>query len=146
MAILTGISRTSSTILATHTLTADINGTTGWTTYHNESIPPGNATYFDLRLTSDTPATGEAYAWFDDVHFIEWSDWASMPTEPLATPNDYYFAQLRRGSPVENPVFEYEETVYNEVQAVTPDFDVTETVALINTELSFQEVVNIFFD
>ncbi|NQV15592.1 CapA family protein, partial [bacterium] len=68
-------SRTSSSILATHNLSAGINGTQDWSYFHKETIPPAMATHFDIRLNTDVPTIGESYAWFDDVQFIEWSDW-----------------------------------------------------------------------
>ena len=134
--------RTTSTILATHELTPGISGTHDWTLYDHETLPPASATYFDLRLSSDTPAVGEAYAWFDDVHFIEWQAWTDALLAQITTPNDFYFVQLRNTSNLSDPVLEYDATVYSDPQPVTVDLQADATIALVDTELQFQDASN----
>mgnify|MGYP002725467197 CR=1 FL=1 len=131
--------RTSSTILATHLLNIGASGTQDWTYYHKETEPPENANYFDIRLNSDMPGTGDAYSWFDDVHFIEWADWGSAPVSDIVSPNDYYFLQLRNSSTLPDPNVEYAETFYLEPQPVNVDLIADETVGLINTEIHFMD-------
>ena len=132
--------RTSTNILATHILTSGFDGTNDWTTFHKETIPPANATYFDVRLNTDVPSTGDGYGWFDDVHIIEWTDWTLAPTAEISTPNDFYYLQLRNGTFSQNLSIEYTETIYNDPEPVSADFSANATIELIDTEIHFSDV------
>ena len=132
--------RTTSTILATHEMNSGVDGTTGWTHFHNETEPPANATYFDVRLNTDTPSVGDGYGWFDDVHFIEWSDWESSFTEPIKSPNDFYFVQLKNGNPGEDLSVEFIETVYTETEIASPNFETDGNIELVDTEIHFTDL------
>ena len=114
-------SRTTSNILGTDDINVWIDGTTNWTQYHNEFNPPNNAKYFDIRLNSDMPNTGEAFAWFDNVSVIEWSDWSDNFTE-INTPNDYYFVQLKNNSQFSDTYLEYHEVNYANLGQPFADF------------------------
>ncbi len=133
-------SRTSSTILETHDLNSGVNGTTDWTYFHQETRPPGNASYFDLRLNTDTPTSGDGYGWFDNVHFIEWTEWQPAPEPDIISPNDYYFIQLKNEINAQNLTVEFIETVYTDPQPITPAFESDESIVLIGTEIHFTDV------
>jgi len=132
--------RTSSTILATHDLNAGVNGTTEWTYFDQETTPPANASYFDLRLNTDTPSLGDGYGWFDEIHFIEWSPWQSAPTPVIKSPNDFYFLQLKNGMIGQNFSVEFTETDYTDPQAITPAFETDGNIQLVDTEIHFTDV------
>ena len=132
--------RTTSTILATHDMNSGVNGTTEWTYFHQETMPPSNATYFDIRLNTDTPSAGDSYGWFDDVRFIEWTDWRDAPEADINSPNDYYFVQLKNGIIANNISFEFVETVYTDPEAMVPDFETDVTIGLIDTEIHFTDL------
>ncbi len=129
--------RTTSGILATHTLTPGIDGTQDWTYFHKETVPPALAKYFDIRLNTDTPASGDGYGWFDDVHFIEWGDWKPSSESDINSPNDYYFIQLKNVNASESPILEFVETIYSDPTPIDPAFDVDVSMALIDTPIQF---------
>ena len=132
--------RTTSSILATHDMNSGVNGATEWTYFHQETLPPSNATYFDLRLNTDTPSTGDGYGWFDDVHFIEWTDWRDAPATDIKSPNDYYFVQLKHGVMTQDLSVEFIETVYSDPEQVIPGFETGVTIGLIDTEIHFTDL------
>jgi poly-gamma-glutamate capsule biosynthesis protein CapA/YwtB (metallophosphatase superfamily) len=131
--------RTTPTILATHDMNSGVNGTTEWTYFHQETTPPSNATYFDIRLNTDTPSAGDGYGWFDDVHFIEWTDWRAAPEADITSPNDYYFVQFKNGIIAHDLSFEFIETVYTEPEMVVPAFETDVTIGLIDTPVHFED-------
>ncbi len=131
--------RTSTSVLATHTLTSGFNGTNDWTTFHKETTPPANAAYFDVRLNTDMPTAGDGYGWFDDVHIIEWTDWQSTPAAVISTPNDFYFLQLGNATLAQDLSVEYVETIYNDSDPVSLNFTASATIALVDTEIQFMD-------
>ena len=131
--------RTSTVSLATHSVTSGIDGTHDWAYFHHETLPPSNATYFDLRLSSDTPTSGDAYAWFDDVSFVEWAEWEPAPSAEILTPNDYYYLQLANSSASPSPSVEFSSILYNDVPPVTPNFSSDESIALIDQVIQFND-------
>lgn len=132
--------RTSTNILATHDLNPGLNGSSDWTYFHQETDPPASATHFDIRLNTDTPASGDGFSWFDDVHFIEWSDWQSAPQSHIKSPNDYYFIQFKNGMMGQNLAVEYIETIYTDPEPVFPAFEVDGTIELIDTDIHFTDL------
>ena len=132
--------RTTSTILATHDMNSGVSGTTDWTYFHQETTPPANATYFDLRLNTDTPTSGDGYGWFDDVHFIEWTDWRDAPDADIKSPNDYYFVQFKNGIIANDLSVEFIETIYTDPEPVVPAFEADITIGLIDTEVHFTDL------
>ncbi|MBT6554199.1 MAG: PKD domain-containing protein [Candidatus Marinimicrobia bacterium] len=132
--------RTTSTILATHDMNSGVNGTTEWAYFHQETVPPSNATYFDIRLNTDTPTAGDGFGWFDDVHFIEWTDWRDAPEASVKSPNDYYFVQFKNGIIAQDLSFEFIETVYTDPEVVMPDFETDGNIELIDTEIHFTDL------
>ncbi len=93
-----------------------VNGTTDWTLYHREFTPATGTTFFDVQLTSSSPSSGSGNTWFDDVGVIEWSDWRQVdPTAAIATPNDYYWIQVKTSAALTNASITYRETRYNQI-------------------------------
>ncbi|MDL1893857.1 FAD-dependent oxidoreductase [Sphingobacteriales bacterium CHB3] len=53
---------------------------------------------------------------FDDVGVIDWSDWRQVdPTAAIATPNDYYWIQVKTSAALTNASITYRETRYNQI-------------------------------
>jgi poly-gamma-glutamate capsule biosynthesis protein CapA/YwtB (metallophosphatase superfamily) len=98
--------------IGTENIGVEINGDTPWTFYHKQlTVPPGTG-YFDIRLNSNVPQSGEAYSWFDNVSLISWDEWGEYDvTDAIPTPNDYYFIQLRASQNMDKIVVYYTETV-----------------------------------
>jgi len=132
--------RTSSTVLASHDLNSGLSGATDWTYFHQETDPPSSATHFDIRLNTDTPSAGEGYSWFDDVHFIEWTDWQTAPVSQIKSPNEYYFLQLKNGMIGQDLAVEFIETIYTDPEPVLPAFEADETIELIDTDIHFTDL------
>ncbi|HPH60695.1 MAG TPA: CapA family protein, partial [Candidatus Syntrophosphaera sp.] len=83
-------------LLGSVSLTADIDGNTDWTWYHQEVTFPANAWYYDIRLTCTGSASGQTQALFDNVGLIEWTPWTAWEANSsVINPNDYYWLQVR---------------------------------------------------
>jgi hypothetical protein len=92
----------------------EINGNTPWTFYHKQLTIPAGTGYFDIRLNSNVPQSGEAYSWFDNVSLINWENWGAYDiSEAIPTPNDYYFVQLRSSQNMDKIVVYYTETIFD---------------------------------
>lgn len=131
--------RTTSTILATHDMNSGVDGTTEWTHYHMETDPPASATYFDIRLNTDIPSAGDGYAYFDNVRFIEWTEWEDGFTEPIKSPNDFYYFQLKNGNGGDDLAVEFIETIYMDPEIIVPDFETDGSIELVGTEIQFSD-------
>jgi Secretion system C-terminal sorting domain len=98
---------------------AQIAGTSNWTFYHHEFVPASGTMFFDVSLSSSSPASGVGKTWFDDVGIIAWSDWKAInPSEILDTPNDIYWLQLKSGVQTSIARVSYNVTSY--MQSSTP--------------------------
>ncbi|MBM3317161.1 MAG: CapA family protein, partial [Candidatus Eisenbacteria bacterium] len=104
-------SRYNWTPLASLAMGEAIGGTSDWSWYAADfdAVPGGR--YFNVRCNLDRPASGDAYAWFDDLRVIEWQPWQALAA-PLDVPhpNNYRFVQLRTEAPGDSAVVVYEET------------------------------------
>ena len=132
--------RTTSSALVTHDMNTGITGSVEWTYFHKTTTPPANATYFDIRLNTDSPVIGDGYAWFDDVHFIEWTDWQDAPSDELTSPNHYGFAQLKHTMDMDEAHIEFLETIYTDPVLVSPAFEVDRSIELINMDIQFTDL------
>jgi poly-gamma-glutamate capsule biosynthesis protein CapA/YwtB (metallophosphatase superfamily) len=77
-----------------------IDGTHDWTYQTADFTVPETAAFMNVRFRMNKPATGESFAWFDDVRLVEWEAWQSA-TLPLAVagPNNLRFVQVRASIP-----------------------------------------------
>jgi len=108
--------------LGTEDVGVHIDGDTGWNFYWNELDVPDNCNFFDIRLNSDMPASGEALSWFDNVGIIEWSNWETFENyAEIENPHDYYFLQVKSGTQLGHAVLNYTETNYGEGPVVHND-------------------------
>ena len=107
--------RSGSSWIDTEDVGVHITGDTDWNYYFNELNVPGNCNFFDIRVNSDCPETGEALSWFDNIGIIEWSEWQSLDrNEDITNPNDYYFIQIKTNTEVDQAIVNYTETNYGE--------------------------------
>lgn len=91
------------------------SGTTDWTFSQHEFTPVAGTMYFDLQLTSASPNSGTGITWFDDVGIMQWTGWKQFnPSEPIRTPNDYYWIQLKSSLPATDASLTYRETRFNQ--------------------------------
>ncbi len=105
-------SRTSTYSIGSQS-TGQIDGTADWTPYHIDFTPVNTTQFFDVLSRSAGPQTGDGRAWFDDVGLIEWDQWQDFaPPHVIATPNDYYWLQIRTPVQVTEAAVSYEERAY----------------------------------
>ena len=107
--------RTGGTLLGQHNF-EPVSGDTDWTYYSAEFEVPDNTNYFDVLANSDPPASGDSYAWFDNIGLIEWEEWQQKTIFPdfVINPNDFYYLQVRTD---ELPLFstvQFTHTAYEE--------------------------------
>jgi hypothetical protein len=99
-----------------------IDGTTEWLALWHDLVTPAEADFFELRCTAGPPASGTAYAWFDDLKFIEWEPWRPLAAAAeLSAPNNYRFVQIRcPDSAATTATVSYLETAYGPVSTANP--------------------------
>ena len=130
--------RTTGTQLATHDVDVHLNGDHDWGFYWDDTDPPSQTAYFDIRLNSDMPASGEALSWFDDVSVVEWTEWDDIANAAdFITPNDYYFIQLRSDEYNTDMTVDYLDKVFDEGEMVIPDFTASQTEGLAPADIQF---------
>lgn len=97
--------------ISEHEMGPSVDGDSDWTWYTNDFEAPDGAVYFNIRTNLDTPAQGDAYAYFDDLRVIEWLPWEPL-TLPLEVPypNNYRFLQVRVPTSADSVTVFYEET------------------------------------
>jgi len=115
-------SRTSTYPIGTEDIGVSLSGTNDWQFFFNELDVPDNTGYFDIRLSSDCPNVGVAYSWFDNVGIIEWTEWDPLTAnEPIESPNDYYYVQLKSEYSIESVRLDHNETNYGQGPFVHSD-------------------------
>ncbi len=81
---------------------AMLSGDNGWTHVQLDIDElPENGRFLNVRCNLDPPSERTATAYYDDVKFIEWTEWSSgdVPGQWAAPmPNGYRFVQLRATS------------------------------------------------
>lgn len=107
--------RSGSTALGEYNLGIEINSTTAWNYYYKDFTLPANATFMNIRLRSEAPASGTAYSWFDNIGVIEWTDWIDYGTmASIPHPNDYYWIQVKTTDDITSAELEYAQTIYED--------------------------------
>jgi hypothetical protein len=93
-----------------------VNGDSDWTFYHADLTIPAGTGFFDIRLNSNVPQSGTAFAWFDKVSLVCWDNWNTFAFEQeIPIPNDYYFLQLKSEQPHQNVELNYSMGVFEEL-------------------------------
>lgn len=88
-------SRTTGTAMFTENVSTAVSGSTDWTYYYKELTIPANAYYYDIRLTVSGPS-GSAYALFDNIGLIEWTEYSlANSLADIPWPNNYYWMQAK---------------------------------------------------
>lgn len=106
-------SRTGGTTIGYET-TGEISGTHDWALYYTNFTPSNGTNYLDVWLRSEGPQAGDGYTWFDNVGIVEWEEWLPLSAATaIATPNDYYWVQVRTAIETFSAQLSYEETIYN---------------------------------
>jgi len=67
--------RSSGSVLNDTQIGPAYTGNSDWFGQWQNLVTPSNGRYFEMRCTMESPASGEALAWFDDLAFIEWLPW-----------------------------------------------------------------------
>ncbi len=97
-----------------------ITSISDWTFYYNEFTPTDGTQYFDILLHSAAPESSESFTWFDNVGIIEWEPWQSFDSIiNIATPNDFYWIQIRTNETTNNAMLFYTETDYIQHVAIS---------------------------
>jgi len=113
--------RSGGSPIATETIGIELNGDYDWDFYSADLNVPENCNFFDVALRSDCPATGQSYAWFDNIGLVEWAEWQDFDENTeIENPNDFYFMQVKTESNGNIPAFSvnYTETNYNFIPPV----------------------------
>lgn len=94
---------------------SNVSGTTGWSFSSGDFTSPTGANFLDMQLESTGPTTGTGYVWFDDVSFVEWTEWRLYnPAEEFSTPNDIYWLQVRTSTSTPAATVTYNERTYHD--------------------------------
>jgi hypothetical protein len=93
-----------------------INGDTPWTFYHKKLTLPNGTKFFNIRLNSHIPQSGEAFSWFDNVSLIRWDEYGKYDvSQQITIPNDYYFLQVKASQQLDEIVVNYSQTTFDEL-------------------------------
>ncbi len=67
-----------------------------WHYYWGLAPTHEDANFFDIRMSSSPPDSGQSQVWFDDVGLIEWDSLQSFTDLPISVthPNDYNYIQI----------------------------------------------------
>jgi len=99
-----------------------VDGTTPWTFYHKTLTIPGGTGFFDIRLNSGVPETGTAFSWFDNISLIAWDSWTDFnPSNPIDSPNDFYYLQLKSNQNPGVVTVNFTQTVFNHQTVSIPE-------------------------
>jgi hypothetical protein len=128
-----------------------IYGTTDWTYYYKDLTVPDGTNFLDVYCNNEPPSTGEAFARFDDVGLIEWTEWQPMSSDPtnIVNPNDYYFLQVRTTDLIDEITIDFRETSYgNYIVQTENNTPVKPEIAKLknNYPNPFNPITNIAFD
>ncbi|KPK69266.1 hypothetical protein AMJ82_06000 [candidate division TA06 bacterium SM23_40] len=80
-----------------------VTGTQEWTFYTRDLPAPEEAGWVNILCSNDKPEADTGYAWFDELTFVEWSDWmpADLPVE-FDYPNNLTHVQFRTTTPIDS--------------------------------------------
>lgn len=108
--------RTGSSSLAEFNLGTEIDSTTDWNFYHREFSLPSGSSFINVRLRSESPQSGTAYSWFDNIGVIEWTDWIdNNMISSIPHPNDYYWMQIKTSGMITDATVSYNEIKYSDI-------------------------------
>ncbi|MEO0084172.1 MAG: T9SS type A sorting domain-containing protein, partial [candidate division WOR-3 bacterium] len=117
--------RTGTSSLGSVGLDTVINGTTNWTFYYNDFIPPVNTRYIDVLMSSAGPRLDTSKVWFDNVGIIEWQSWQPFNNQvEISTPNNYNWIQIRTNNLIDSATISYQETKYELIPAIIDNISI----------------------
>lgn len=112
--------RTGIVPLGTQNIGVQVNGNSPWTFYSRDLTIPAGTKFFDVRLSSGIPNSGTAYSWFDNVSLICWDNWNDYAlSEPINTPNDYYFLQVKSPAISDDITVNYTEAIHTPAHIIS---------------------------
>ncbi|MBT4155200.1 MAG: PKD domain-containing protein [Candidatus Marinimicrobia bacterium] len=73
-----------------------VQGTVDWRPYWGDVPSHEDANFFDIRMSTDVPDTGESQTWFDNVGLIEWDSLMTFDSFPISIthPNNFDYIQV----------------------------------------------------
>lgn len=127
--------RTGYDMLGEDNIDTLINGDSDWTFYYKNLTVPQGTRFFDIRLSSGVPDSGEALSWFDNVRLIRWDDWGKYETgEAIPIPNDYYYLQVKSPDAQPQVAVNYSETTFDGISVGMNETSHQPDISLLNFE------------
>ena len=82
--------------ILTASMDDSVQGTKSWLPYWGDVPSHENANFFDIRMSSDVPESGQSQTWFDDVGLVEWDSLQLFEGFPISVmhPNDFNYIQV----------------------------------------------------
>jgi poly-gamma-glutamate synthesis protein (capsule biosynthesis protein) len=124
-------------------LSLPLSGANSWTFINKELTIPSNCSYYNISCV-----VGNGVAWFDEVGLIEWTPWQNTALlSSIATPNDYYWMQVKSSDNPKRLRISYSERSYMLVPPVGQDLSAEHLISKLTsypnpfnpeTRISFQ--------
>ncbi len=114
--------RTGGAITSTQIIGEEFEGSFPWRfVWRDLDPPPAGSYYYDVRVNLRCPASGEGFAWFDDLALIRWDDWQTGAGE-IPFPSNITYVQVRAAEGTETAVISYRREWYFplELSAASP--------------------------
>ena len=103
--------------------TPPLDGDNEWT-YVWSDLPElaDNAHFIDYRSTVYPPGEGSSQGFFDNVGLIGWEEWQPFDgnSQEVASPNEYYYIEMRTTEQVETIRWTYTEKNYGYMPVIEP--------------------------
>ena len=82
--------------LLTISMEDSVNGTQDWMPYWFDIQQQDSGNFFDLRMNTGIPDSGQSQTWFDDVGLVQWDSIVTFGNFPIniVHPNDYNYIQV----------------------------------------------------
>ncbi|MBU0507625.1 CapA family protein [bacterium] len=103
--------RTGGVLVNTQLIGEELSGLFFWKQSWDDVVRPEGGWYYDVRVNLRSPASGEGFAWFDDLALIRWEDWQSGMAE-LPFPNNLTYVQVRGPEDSESAPISYRREWY----------------------------------
>jgi hypothetical protein len=100
-------SRTGDNLSRRDTVSTPVSGTANWTFQWEHMIPPDNANFVDIRCNLFPPSDGTAYAYYDDLAFIEWETPENLLPFSTEYPNDLRYLRVFTGQVLDSVTVNY---------------------------------------
>ncbi len=108
--------------LFTASMGDSVQGTKDWLPYWGNVPSHEDAKFFNIRMNTDVPNSGQSRSWFDDVGLIEWDSLKSFDGFPISImhPNNFKYIQVyATETPVAMAGIQMENTIIGELHSLT---------------------------